>query len=529
MIDLSTYRTRIGCFNNNRKVGWGKKLVTGYRSQSLNSDYVRGAGGTEQVLYHISCIFFGYFYVLFLSIIISLSMDVSPTGLYSCRGSLDGSVHSMLFEPSLSLSFLCTCYMRIAYFCLASNVHLRYRCRLKLLFSSRKRSEKALKFMIALLFLLNFLLIGIYNPSILNPGPNSLSVSFQNVQGLIPFSQLGKSHPKLDQTKIFELNAYLNTKKPDVLVLNETWLNKSVKDGEVIGNHDYDVYRNDRSEVTHPADPSNPKKFRKFGGGVLIAVRSSIDASLKRLCMRRGAEILAVELTVGTNKYVFCTVYRVGNLGETNHQSIVESIKSMYDGRNLRKVFIIGDFNLSSINWPQTEDNQENIDRIDQLFLDSFSELGLHQCVMEPTHVKGRTLDIVLTNFSTLVSEVKVDTFENICKSDHFPVTFKVNVSTKNKKTSKRKIYNFKKACWDRLNDDLGRVPWDGLIDRTDPEVAWKNFKTVLFALVDKHIPKITIKMTLMLPGLMRNVMKHIDPRNVPIRDSSWTVAWPMI
>ena len=190
----------------------------------------------------------------------------------------------------------------------------------------------------------------------------------------------------------------------------------------------------------------------------------------------------------------FCTVYRVGNQGETNHQSIVESIKSMYDGRNLRKVFIIGDFNLSSINWPQTEDYQENIDRIDKLFLDSFSELGLHQCVMEPTHVKGRTLDIVLKNFSTLVSEVKVDTFDNICKSDHFPVTFKVNVSTKNKKTSKRKIYNFKKASWDRLNDDLGRVPWDGLIDRTDPEVAWKNFKTVLFALVDKHIPKITIK-----------------------------------
>ncbi|KAL5260802.1 hypothetical protein ACHWQZ_G006737, partial [Mnemiopsis leidyi] len=161
-----------------------------------------------------------------------------------------------------------------------------------------------------------------------NEGPNSLSVSFQNVQGLIPFSQLGKSQPKLDQTKIFELNAYLNTKKPDILVLNETWLNKSVKDGEVIGNHEYDVYRNDRSEVTHPADPSNPKKFRKFGGGVLIAVRSSIDASLKRLCMRRGAEILAVELTVGINKYVFCTVYRVGNLGETNHQSIVDSIKS---------------------------------------------------------------------------------------------------------------------------------------------------------------------------------------------------------
>ena len=230
----------------------------------------------------------------------------------------------------------------------------------------------------------------------------------------MPFSQLGKSQPKLDQTKIFELNAYLATNKPDVLVLNETWLNKSVKDGEVIGDHNYDVYRSDRSEVTHPADPNNPRKFRKFGGGVLIAVRSDIDASLKRLSMRRGAEILAVELNVGNNRYVFCTVYRVGNSGEANHDSIVQSIKSMYTSRSLRKVFIVGDFNLSSINWPQTEETQENIDRIDKLFLESFSELGLHQCVRDATHVKGRTLDIVLTNFRALISEVKVHKSESI-------------------------------------------------------------------------------------------------------------------
>ena len=166
----------------------------------------------------------------------------------------------------------------------------------------------------------------------------------------------------------------------------------------------------------------------------------------------------------------------------------------MYTSRSLRKVFIVGDFNLSSLNWPQTEETQENIDRIDKLFLESFSELGLHQCVRDATHVKGRTLDIVLTNFRALISEVKVHKSESICKSDHYPISFKVSASVKNKKLLKRKIYNFKKANWDQLNDDLGRVPWSALIDRTDPEIAWSNFKTVLFMLVDKHIPKITIK-----------------------------------
>ena len=122
----------------------------------------------------------------------------------------------------------------------------------------------------------------------------------------------------------------------------------------------------------------------------------------------------------------------------------------MYNGRNVRKIFIVGDLNLSSVNWPLNDDIHDDINRIDKLFLESFSELGLHQCVVEPTHVKGKILDILLTNYSSLVTDVKVNKLESICKSDHYPVSFKVNVSTKDKKQIKRNIYNFKKANWDQ-------------------------------------------------------------------------------
>ena len=47
---------------------------------------------------------------------------------------------------------------------------------------------------------------------------------------------------------------------------------------------------------------------------------------------------------MGNNRYVFCTEYRDNNSGEANHDSIVQSIKSMYTGRILRKVFIAGVF-----------------------------------------------------------------------------------------------------------------------------------------------------------------------------------------
>ena len=68
---------------------------------------------------------------------------------------------------------------------------------------------------------LNFILIAIVNPSLLNPGPaNTLSVAYQNVQGLIPFGQLNEDNPLLDVTKMIELNLFVNEHKPDVLVLN---------------------------------------------------------------------------------------------------------------------------------------------------------------------------------------------------------------------------------------------------------------------------------------------------------------------
>ena len=49
------------------------------------------------------------------------------------------------------------------------------------------------------------------------------------------------------------------------------------------------------------------------------------------------------------------------------------------------------------------------------MFVDSFSELGLKQFVSVPTHIKGRTLDVVLSNDDSLVSDVMVDSSSNIC------------------------------------------------------------------------------------------------------------------
>ena len=58
------------------------------------------------------------------------------------------------------------------------------------------------------------------------------------------------------------------------------------------------------------------------------------DLSLNCVIVRlrsfgKGAGILAIEVSIDGKKFVFCTVYRVGNLDEPNHASIMSTIKNI--------------------------------------------------------------------------------------------------------------------------------------------------------------------------------------------------------
>ena len=57
----------------------------------------------------------------------------------------------------------------------------------------------------------------------------------------------------------------------------------------------------------------------------------------------------------------------------------------------------------------------------------------------------------------------------------------------------KRVCYNFEKANWDNLNEELKLINWDNLLDCREPEIAWHNLKKVIFSKVDLHIPKFSI------------------------------------
>ena len=152
--------------------------------------------------------------------------------------------------------------------------------------------------------------------------------------------------------------------------------------------------------------------------------------------------------------------------------------------------FIVGDFNLNGVSWSTLTGSLP----IEQSFVDSFVDLGLAQCITTPTHYKGNILDLLLTNSEASVNELRVGERDSVCKSDHFPINFKINIKVSRRKPVKRICYNFKNVNWDRLNHELRHTNWDILLNGTEPEIGWKKFKDKLFEVADRHIKKAHVK-----------------------------------
>lgn len=107
---------------------------------------------------------------------------------------------------------------------------------------------------------ISIVLIIISNCSLLNPGPDSISVYYQNIHGLLAFSTLGKINPILNLTKVIEFQSFVISNNPDIIVLNETWLKTNILSTEIFPNDSYTIFRLDRSTSSHPPDPINPNK-----------------------------------------------------------------------------------------------------------------------------------------------------------------------------------------------------------------------------------------------------------------------------
>ena len=242
MIDINLYRFRVGVFNGAHKA----PLKNRSKSNPFAGNCIPNFD-TIDCKCHILFIIYLYCVVCMMSLIMAMSLDCPNFG--QMYYPTDGPNTALAFNSWFLVYFFIHIFKQ---FCLKNygNFDGFYTFLVDKVaknFHVQGRAGKCLSVIIIWLYMLNLALVTIVNPSILNPGPNgNLSICYQNVQGLIPFGQLKETNPMLDVNKVLELKAYVMQNKIDIVVLNETWLKKSIHDNEILPNNRYKMYRCDR-------------------------------------------------------------------------------------------------------------------------------------------------------------------------------------------------------------------------------------------------------------------------------------------
>ncbi len=151
----------------------------------------------------------------------------------------------------------------------------------------------------------------------------------------------------------------------------------------------------------------------------------------------------------------------------------------------------MGDFNFKDVSWP---DGSTSID-LQRKFIDFLTvDLAHTQLVVNSTHRNGNTLDLVFTNIPDVIKNFKILDHHEFCLSDHFGISFDIEMDVKLKNLPKRKMYNYRRADWTGLNRVLSEMDWSRVLHSHDPHTSWPRFKKVLTACCDDYIPKKTIK-----------------------------------
>ena len=304
----------------------------------------------------------------------------------------------------------------------------------------------------------------------LNQGPNQqLKVALFNARSLV------------NKSAFLEADVY--SRNFDIIAVTETHLDDSIRSSELFPQN-YRVFRRDRN---------------RKGGGVLVAVNENIICNERDILEGNDAELLMIDIHYSRDKsIVFGVFYRPPSSDSKCLEILQRNLESL---SHLSNIILVGDFNFKDIDWKNNLFLNYSINY--ELFSDILSGNFLNQMVLQPTR-DDSILDLILTNYSDMVSDVEVG--EPI--SDHNFVTFKTNVNPYRRKSSKREFHNFEKADWSDLNELFRHVPWDCAFVSNDINEVWNAWVDLFNAAVDQCVPKKSKKKNRCAPWISNDIIK---------------------
>ena len=251
-------------------------------------------------------------------------------------------------------------------------------------------------------------------------------------------------------SKRFDLSVYVSIANYDIVAITETFLDDSIHDSH-IAPPGYTVFRKDRN---------------RHGGGVLLLIRDSLNASL-RPDLDGQCEVLWVSIPTKFSSILLGVFYRC----PLAPPSVLEALRSTVCSAvtHNQPVILCGDFNLPHIDWSITSPLIRS--PAATMLCDIVSDCFLAQLVSANTR-QDSILDLVLTNIPDRISQVTV--CDNIPGTDHDAVKFVIDVELCSKANSPpRYLFDYSKIDQDHFVSIFSRIPWNLIDYGGDIELSW--------------------------------------------------------
>ena len=293
---------------------------------------------------------------------------------------------------------------------------------------------------------------------------------------------------------------YLHTNDVDLLFVTETWLSKDILDSAV-GVKGYTILRRDREHTS--------------GGGVMLFFKDHLQVNeiANPPHLNNGAddfEVLCVDYFDGKHPIRFCCFYV-----PPRSSQLKNSIKDVCDAitnfqTSFKPYFVLGDFNLPRIDWDNfiSLGGESHDYFIDFCILNCFS-----QPVVEPTHEKGNTLDILLCNTvaqSLLTSCNVLPPLSTTC--DHSVISFEVRLRHADTGRPPSCYLDFKNADYITINSLVSSFLSNFNFENSfndNPQLAYDKFLKYLRFIIDKHVPKKYFNHRSKRPKFIRKLLRE--------------------
>ena len=299
--------------------------------------------------------------------------------------------------------------------------------------------------------------------------------------------------------KSAELSVIADFNKPDVICLNETWLNPSI----ALTISGYTTFRRDRP----PHDNKSGTATRGYGGVAILVRQNRFGrVQVRDDLARPTCESVWVELhpILGSpTPILVCCTYRPPSVKTTEIDHFCDMLASALVTVPMSSYHVImaGDFNSKHKRWCPSDLTCP----AGAALFRTLTCFGLDQLVQSPTHTTSSgtqsCLDLVFTNQPLLATDVH--TACALGSSDHLMVSCQFAVSLPldpdlplpSRKPFPYRFRRVPSQCWDSMNADFSCHDWSFLQPEGSPTVdaAVDHFAAVLERGFQQHLSNFAI------------------------------------